>query len=73
MTRRAVAGAVIALAALAGLGLVVVAVHEFDYASSHPYAFGPAKVIAWAAIAGVVLAVAIGLIGFALMREPDRR
>ncbi len=34
---------------------------ELDYASAHPFAFGPAKVIAWCAGAGVLLALALAL------------
>jgi hypothetical protein len=61
--------AVMAIAFGAGIGFVVVALHEFDYASNHPYAFGPAKVIAWAAVAGAALAVGVGILGYALTRE----
>jgi len=58
------AAAAIAAAAFAG-----VAIHELDYASGHPYAYGPAKVIAWAGGAGALLSVAVGLLGFALTRS----
>jgi len=62
-------GAVVALAAIAGLALAGVAVHEMSYASDHPYQYGPAKVIATAAGAGAVLAIAVGLLAGALLRE----
>ncbi len=55
---------------LAGLAFVLfvgVAIHEFDYASGHAYAYGPAKVIAWAAIAGAMLAAALGLLILAIV------
>jgi hypothetical protein len=43
-----------------------VAIHAFDYASGHPYAYGPAKVIAWGGVAGVVVSIGVGLLGYAL-------
>lgn len=68
MSRTTLYGAVIALAAVAAIVFVGVAIHELDYASGHPYAYGPAKVIAWGAGAGAVLSVAVGLLGCALSR-----
>lgn len=62
--RPAVGGFVLALAA--------VAVHELSHASSHPYAYGPAKVIALAAAGGAALAVAVALIGWMLVRSGHR-
>jgi hypothetical protein len=62
-------GTVLALAAVAAVVLIGVAVHELSYASNHPHAFGPAKVIAWGAAAAALLAVAVGLLAFALGRE----
>jgi hypothetical protein len=55
-----------ALSIGAMVGFVGVAVHEFGYAGAHPYAYGPAKVIAWAACAGAVLALAVALLVRAL-------
>jgi hypothetical protein len=72
MTRSAVAGAAMALAVVAAIGFIGVAIHEFDYASDHPYAFGPAKVIAWGGCAGAVLAAAVALLAFALTRAEPR-
>ena len=69
MARPVVGGCVIALAAVAAVGFGAVAVHEFQYASNHPYAYGPAKVIAWAALAGAVLAIAVALVGYALTQN----
>lgn len=69
MTRNALGGAIIVLALVAAVVFAGVAIHELNYASDHPYAYGPAKVIAWAGGAGVVLAVAIALVGFALSRR----
>jgi hypothetical protein len=40
-------GGVLALALLALVLFTGVAIHELSYASDHPYAYGPAKVIAW--------------------------
>ncbi|HWK30114.1 MAG TPA: hypothetical protein VNS09_26320 [Solirubrobacter sp.] len=48
--------------------LAGVAVHELQYASGHPFAYGPAKVIALTAGAGAVLAVAVGVLARALLR-----
>jgi biotin carboxyl carrier protein len=46
----------------AGVVLIGVAVHEWQYASDHPDAYGPAKVIAYAALAATALAGAIWLL-----------
>jgi hypothetical protein len=73
MTRTALGGAVIALALVAAVGFIGVAVHEFNYASDHPYAYGPAKVIAWGGCAGALLCAAVGLVGFALTRPLEGR
>jgi hypothetical protein len=51
--------AVIALSALAAIVFAVVVVEEVTYASDHPYAYGPAKIIAWGAGAGVLLSIAV--------------
>jgi hypothetical protein len=72
MTRSAIAGAAVALAVVAGIAFVVVAIHEFNYASDHPYAYGPAKVIAWGGCAGAVLCIAVALLAFALTRSEPR-
>ena len=69
MTHGALGGAIILLAVVAAIIFAGVAVHELNYASDHPYAYGPAKVIAWAGGGGVVLAVAVALVGFALSRR----
>ena len=68
MSLGAIGGAVIALALVAGVVFVGVAVHELHYASDHPYAYGPAKVIAWAAGAGAVVCIAVALVGYVLTR-----
>jgi hypothetical protein len=71
MSRATLGGAVIAFAVLAAIIFVGVAVHELSYASGHPYAYGPAKVIAWAGAAGALLALAVtGLAVALLRREP---
>ena len=63
-------GFVMALAALASVIFAGVGIHELDYASEHPYAYGPARVIAWAAGGGVALSVAVALMGWGLARQP---
>jgi hypothetical protein len=72
VNRSAVGGAVLVAATVAALVFIGVAVNELNYASDHPYAYGPAKVIAWAAGAGALLSAAVGALGFALARA-DRR
>lgn len=72
MTRSALGGAVMALAVVAAVGFLGVAIHEFNYASDHPYAYGPAKVIAWGGCAGAVLCVAVLLVGYAVTRPGGR-
>ena len=62
-------GAVFALAAVAAAIFVGVAIHELNYASAHAYAYGPAKVIAWAAAGGAVLAAAVALLAWAQLRR----
>lgn len=73
MTNRpAVGGFVLALAAVAAIVFAGVAVHELNYASDHPHAYGPAKVIGLAAAGGAALAVAVALIGWTLVRDARR-
>lgn len=69
MSRSAIGGAIIALAGATFLVFAGVAIHELEYASDHPHAYGPAKVIAWGAGAGAVLSVAVGLLGLQLTRD----
>lgn len=73
MTRSHLFGAVIAMATIATLVFVGVAVEELTYVSNHPYAYGPAKVIAWGAGAGAVVSVAVGLLAYSLTRRDDER
>jgi hypothetical protein len=61
-------GVVITLAAVAAVVFVGVVVTEMSYASDHPYAYGPAHVIAWAAAAGAALCIAVGLLAVAMQR-----
>jgi len=72
MSRTSLFGAVIALAAVAAIVFVGVLIQELTYVSDHPYAYGPAKVIAWGAGAGVVLSVAVGLLAYSLSRDSAR-
>jgi acetyl esterase/lipase len=62
-------GMVITLAAAAAIVFIGVAVTELNYAADHPYAYGPARVIAWGAGAGAALSVALGLL--AVMMRPS--
>ncbi len=55
---------VICLAVAAALIFAGVAKTELDYVSAHPYAFGPAKVIAWGAGAEVLISLAVGLLAW---------
>jgi hypothetical protein len=57
------------LAVVAAIVFVGVAVHEFSYANDHPYAYGPAEVIAWGAGAGALACMAIALVGYGLTRS----
>jgi hypothetical protein len=66
MNRGSVGGAVIALAVIAAVVFAGVAIHELNYASGHPHAYGPAKVIAWGGGAGAVLSIAVALLAYAL-------
>jgi hypothetical protein len=66
---RAWFGAAVALAVVGAAVLAGVAVHEVGYASSHPFAYGPAKVIAVGAGAGALVAVAVAVIGIGLLRD----
>jgi hypothetical protein len=55
---------VIALAGVACIVFLGVMFHELSYASGHPYAYGPAKVIAWGAGAGGALALGVALLAY---------
>lgn len=50
-----------ALALVAAAIFTWVAVHEFSYAGSHPYASSLAEVLAWGGVAGALLAAAVAL------------
>jgi hypothetical protein len=69
MTGSTLGGAVIALAVVAAVVFVGIAVHELNYVSGHPYAYGPAKVIAWGGGADALACLAIALIGYELTRR----
>lgn len=58
MSRGALGGAVMVLALVSAAGFVGIGFHELNYAGGHPYQYGPAKVIAWGAGAGVLLLLA---------------
>lgn len=73
MRLQALGGVVVACALVAAVVFGGVAVHELGYASDHPHAYGPAKVIAWTACAGGLLALAVALAGWALIRSGDDR
>jgi hypothetical protein len=62
-------GTVVILAIVAAIIFAGVGVHELNYASNHPYAYGPAKVIAWGAGAGLILSVAVALLAYTMTRD----
>jgi hypothetical protein len=68
---KSLAAVAIVLAASGCVIFIGVGVTELNYVSGHPDAYGPAKVIAWAAGGGVLVSAAIGLLGVALLREPN--
>lgn len=63
------AGWAVGAAVVACLVFLGVGIHELTYASDHPHAYGPAKVIAWGSGGGALLSVAVGLIAVALLRR----
>lgn len=65
---REIGSVVVVLAIAAATAFGVIALQEFTYANDHPFAYGPAKVIAWGGVAGAVLAIAVGLLGLAARR-----
>ncbi len=65
---KALGGAVIVLAIVAAVVFAGVGVHELQYASGHPFAYGPAKVIAYGAGAGALLAATVALLAVGLTR-----
>lgn len=65
---KALGGFVLGLSVVAALLFAGVGLHELSYASDHPHAYGPAKVIATGAGAGVLVAVALALVGWAMTR-----
>jgi hypothetical protein len=67
--RETASGAAVALALVAALVFAGVAVNELSYASAHPYAYGPAKVIATAAGAGALLSLAVALLAYSVLRQ----
>ena len=66
---RAAAGFSLGLALVAGFVFIGVGLTELSYVSDHPYAYGPAKVIAWAAGGGLALAVAVTVAAAAFLRS----
>ena len=62
-------GAVVALSVVACVLFTWVAIHEMQYAGDHPFAYGPAKVIATAAAAGALLSISVAVLGRALLRR----
>ncbi len=50
----------------------VLAINEFDYASGHPHAYGPALNIAWGAVALALLSIAVAVVVNALRHDAQR-
>lgn len=63
------AGFAMALASVAFCVFAGVAIHELDYASEHPFRYGPAKVIAAASVAGALVALAVAVLALAFIRR----
>jgi hypothetical protein len=63
---------VLACAVTSAAIFAVVAIKEFAYASAHPYAYGPAKIIAWGAVGGALLSVAVAILVNALRGDSSR-
>jgi len=66
-----VRASVVILALASAVVFVGVAVTEINYVSGHPYAYGPAKVIAWAAGAGACISLAVSVLAVNL-KSPSR-
>ncbi len=62
-------GFVAALSLVAFIIFAGVGIHELNYASAHPHAYGPAKVIAWGAGGGALVAASVGILAVALGRQ----
>lgn len=69
MTAKVIGKVVVVMAMASAVGFLAVAIHEFDYANSHPFAYGPAKVIAWGALSGAVLALGVALLGYLVTKK----
>ena len=65
--------AVITLATVAAVVFAGVAWTEVAYINDHPYRYGPAKVIAWGACAGLLLSGAVATLAAAGLRAMDHR
>lgn len=64
MARDTVRIVVICMSVAAALIFLGVMKTELDYVSAHPFAYGPAKVIAWGAGAGALISAAVGLLAW---------
>jgi hypothetical protein len=62
-----------ALAAASAVIFAIVAIKEFDYASAHPHAYGPANNIAWGAVAGALLSFAVAILAHRLLGDLEAR
>ena len=59
------------IAGMAALIAAAVILEELSYVSAHPYAYGPAKVIAWAAGGGLLLSLSVMLLSAAQFRKAN--
>lgn len=64
MARETVRVIVICMSVVAAVIFLGVMKTELDYVSAHPFAYGPAKVIAWGAGAGALISAAVGLLAW---------
>ena len=64
-----ITGISIGLCIASAIVAAIVALNEWNYASDHPYAYGPAKEIASMSGAVVLLAVGVVVLGLALTSQ----
>ena len=69
MRATSLGGFAIALALTGAIIFGGVALTEINYVSGHPNAYGPAKVIAWGAGAGVLVSLSLAVLGWLVVRQ----
>lgn len=71
MSRAIARNLAMALAGPAAAIFAGVTLTELNYIADHPDAYGPAKVVAWGAGAGVLLSVAVALLAYSIRPAKD--